>query len=733
MQAGPQRERVAVLGGGPAAIAAAFELTATAQLRERFEVTVFQPGWRLGGKCATGRNLANGKGARIEEHGLHIWFGFYENAFRAMRSAYQELNRPAGHPLATIEDAFKGCDEIVLYDRQDAGWQDFAFTLPPNEETPGGEHELPDFWEVAAHMCEWAVDRWGALASRPAQPGAAQPQRFTPGWFLDVTRALGMGVGIDAERGGEHLLYLARNLTRARSLLGAVPTPRVPLVRLPKRGLVRHVSPPHLLAALLTRFRDWMWEHVVRERCAQDEHLRLFFTIFDTFASATAGIVADGVLERGWDAINEHDLCEWLASHGAKEVTVGATPLQRSAILRSFYDLSFAYPEGLIANADVAAGAALNALLRIFFSYRGSVVYKMQAGMGETVLTPFYEVLKQRGVRFEFFHTVTDLHLSQDGRHVEVIEVVPQVELDRPYDPLVRVGGLDCWPSEPLWHQLPDGEQLKQRGVDFELAENPLERKPATLRRGADFDLVVLGIPVGALPPICTKIARRHKRFARMLESAATVRTQGLQFWLTQSTPELGWAHDQNSIASDYVEPLDTWCDMTHLLASEDWPAADHVRGLAYVCGVLEDRPDEDHAAATARVKRNAQAFLKRDLAPILPRAVTDGPGSPIRWPLLADGSARSGPARLAAQYWRANTTPSERYVLTRAKSVADRLGAHESGVANLVLAGDWTRNGIDGGCVEAAITSGMQAARALIGHSRRFPGESATWLTDRR
>jgi hypothetical protein len=101
-------------------------------------------------------------------------------------------------------------------------------------------------------------------------------------------------------------------------------------------------------------------------------------------------------------------------------------------------------------------------------------------------------------------------------------------------------------------------------------------------------------------------------------------------------------------------------------------------------------------------------------------------------WSLLASDGAQRGAARLRAQYWRANTTGSERYVLTPAKSVLDRLAADESGVDNLVLAGDWTRNGIDGGCVEAAVTSGMQAARALIGHERAFSGESPTWLTDR-
>ena len=104
------RTKVAVLGGGTGGITAAFELTATPELRERYEVTVYELGWRLGGKGASGRNAAVGQ--RIEEHGLHIWFGFYDNAFRLMRDAYEELGRSPDDPLSSFEEAFVGCDQL---------------------------------------------------------------------------------------------------------------------------------------------------------------------------------------------------------------------------------------------------------------------------------------------------------------------------------------------------------------------------------------------------------------------------------------------------------------------------------------------------------------------------------------------------------------------------------------------------------------------------------------------
>jgi uncharacterized protein with NAD-binding domain and iron-sulfur cluster len=353
----------------------------------------------------------------------------------------------------------------------------------------------------------------------------------------------------------------------------------------------------------------------------------------------------------------------------------------------------------------------------------------MRAGMGDTVLAPLYELLRRRGVKFEFFNSVTALRLSAGGDLIDAIEVVRQVELTRDaYDPLVAIGQLNCWPSEPRWGQLRDGERLERRRVDFEVEANPLGREPSTLRRGEHFDKVVLGIPVGVLPGICSEISARHERFARMLESAKTVGTQAFQLWLTKPTSELGWTHGEHTVARTHVEPLDTWSDMSYLLPREAWRSDDGVRGIAYFCGVLDDDGDESHVAANARAKRNARAFLEGHIGALWPRAVPAGSAG-IDWTMLADRQERLGPSRLEAQYWRANTAPSERYVLTPAKSTADRLGADQSGVENLTLAGDWTRNGIDGGCVEAAVTSGMQAARALIGDDRPVTGENPRWL----
>ena len=104
-------KKVTIIGGGMGALTAAYFLTDPAAGGE-FNVTVYTMGWRLGGKGASGRNQA--RNDRIEEHGLHIWFGTYHNAIALMQSCYAELGRPAGVPLAAFGDAFKGQSRVVL-------------------------------------------------------------------------------------------------------------------------------------------------------------------------------------------------------------------------------------------------------------------------------------------------------------------------------------------------------------------------------------------------------------------------------------------------------------------------------------------------------------------------------------------------------------------------------------------------------------------------------------------
>ena len=68
-----------------------------------------------------------------------------------------------------------------------------------------------------------------------------------------------------------------------------------------------------------------------------------------------------------------------------------------------------------------------------------------------------------------------------------------------------------------------------------------------------------------------------------------------------------------------------------------------------------------------------------------------------------------------------ANVDPSDRYVQSLAGTDRYRLRPDESGYDGLYLAGDWTDCGLNAGCIEAAVLSGLQAANAVLGRSRGY------------
>ena len=428
--------------------------------------------------------------------------------------------------------------------------------------------------------------------------------------------------------------------------------------------------------------------------------------------------------EKGFARIDDLEFRDWLATHGAHADTTWSAPV------RSLYTLGFAFAGGRAdaAHASAAAGVALRVLLDIAFQCKGATLWQMQAGMGDTVFTPFYEVLRDRGVRFEFFHRVTGLELTRTETFIERIRLSRQVRLrSAPYQPLVPVGGLPCWPSEPRWDQIENGEaiarDLRESGLSLDSAWCRLPgEEPVTLELGRDFDLVVLAIPVGALATLTPQLRDASESWAVMTEKVSTVATQAFQLWSAVSLDRLGWLSGP-TVQTTYAEPFDTWAVMSRLLPREQWPPPNVPESLHYFCGALADDvfppPLDDPTfpvRQASRVRDGAVAWLDTEAGHLWPRAVDKGPAGGFDWSLLADPSAGRGVARFGSQYWRANVDPSERYVLSVPGSTRFRLPPGESGFANLYLAGDWTATRLSAGCIESAVESGRCAARAICG-----------------
>ena len=172
--------KVAVLGGGCAAITTAFELSRP-EHEGRYEVTVYQQGWRLGGKGASGRGVAD----RIEEHGLHIWLGFYENAFRIMRECYAELGRDSvSCPISTWQEAFVPEPQVGVAEwSREEGWQPWTAAFPAMPGLPGDPLNRDNPFTISGYMmrlvqCLRALFR--AAVAEPPSSSAPQAVHTSP-------------------------------------------------------------------------------------------------------------------------------------------------------------------------------------------------------------------------------------------------------------------------------------------------------------------------------------------------------------------------------------------------------------------------------------------------------------------------------------------------------------------------------------------------------------------------
>ena len=98
------------------------------------------------------------------------------------------------------------------------------------------------------------------------------------------------------------------------------------------------------------------------------------------------------------------------------------------------------------------------------------------------------------------------------------------------------------------------------------------------------------------------------------------------------------------------------------------------------------------------------------------PNAVTE---QGFAWHLLSGVNGKRGREALATQHFSVNIDPSDRYVQSVPGSDQYRSRPDESGYDELVLAGDWTDCGMNAGCIEAAVMSGLQTANTLLGRHR--------------
>ncbi|WP_353570654.1 NAD(P)-binding protein, partial [Candidatus Albibeggiatoa sp. nov. BB20] len=537
------KKKIVVLGGGIGSLSSIFAITSMPDWQQKYDITLYQLGWRLGGKGASGRNAELGQ--RIEEHGLHVWFGFYDNAFRTIQQCYAELDRPKDAPLATWDQAFKPHDYTAIQEYHHETWKTWSMIFLPRSGTPGiGGREYTPIRYVQ-DILYWL---WKYLLPHLKLRDCAA--------FLAI------------------IPHAIQTLSSKSITQLSASEQSSPLIAL-KSAL------DELYKVVLDMF----------ERTSDNNDvLRRTYIISILWLTAVRGIISDGIIFNGFDVIDDLEFREWLKKHGAPDSVAYSAPIQ------SFYDLALAYEQGITEGnpsreGNIAAGTALHSFLLVLFAYKGSLMWKMQASMGDVVFTPLYEVLKARGVKFEFFHKVTDLIPNEQGTAIQQIIINKQVSLKNPdqeYQPLVDVKGLPCWPSEPLYEQLVEGEQVQagQHNLESHWTAWQDAEPNISLNQGVDFDLVICGIPIAALKLISEQLATKSQSWQNMVDNVKTVRSLAMQTWLTKDLKQLGWQHP-SVVLDAYIQPFNTWADMGQTISYEAWSASLEPSDIAYFCGTM--------------------------------------------------------------------------------------------------------------------------------------------------
>lgn len=654
-------KKIAVLGGGGATMSAVFNLTSKPDWQKYYDITVYQLGWRLGGKAATGRNPEVFD--RVQEHGVHMMWGNYDNTFRALRALYQEWNRDPSFPMSSLLDGPNAT--LIPYNQYILGhWQ---------------ENEFKPYYQNNA--------------TNNLQPGIDKG----PSGILGLLTELISVIARAGERGkpsGETPEFL-RNLEKsaiARALADG------------KEGILEKI-----LDAL-----EWVISRVVGIfDPATADFIQVVYWI-------ARGLIAnlDLLLKEGWEGLDDWDLKDWLVANGGQEVLDSPT-------------INFIY-SGMFCNGyKLACGTALYFTLRSLLDYKGSIMYKFKAGMAEAVFSPMYQVLIKRGVKFQFFHRVTAVNPSTDGKTISSISMVRQATPIGDYQPLYEVKKVLCWPSRPWYDQLKEGQALAD--WDLESYDGTPFDQPLELQAGSDFDQVILGISLGALPYLCPAIIAQKPAWKAMVEQVRTTETFSFQATLYPSLTQLGYKDTSakpgeplippniNEYHTPWSEnPVNNWQDFSEMLDWESWEKEkpeNRPLSRAFFEGTIQDFGPSYYPTI-------AQMIIDQGAGVFWPNFASTNPGTAMPktgadWGVFwtpAGKTAPADPSRIQAQWLPGIANPSDRYVQALAGTTKLRLRTNQSGYANLFLTGDWIRSPMNLGCFEAAIVAGMQTANAIQG-----------------
>lgn len=701
------KKKVAILGGGPGGLSAAYHL-ATGD--EELDITVYTMGWRLGGKGASGRNYD--RADRIEEHGIHLFGNFYPNALHLVKDCYDTVE--------DFEHQFQPMNLQLLTEFYDGRWHRYAARIAKSGEQPWKTDQIIEPLDklvdkTIANIYE--IFHTKELAKQKKPPGDA------PHWLGRlfgplVKRALKKTLPVgDAHIEGVHLSqdYVHGHTWKKQGISSKL-----------LRGVLGIIG-------FFARY---------------NARVRYIYTQLDHLIGCMHGFLIFDLKHKGIGSINHWDHLDWLRYCGVSEMTLSAP------IVKAIPNVCFQFPYGdTTGKPSMAASAYMTYILRQLLA-SGDNVFFFREGTGETAILPLYDKLKSCGVKFEFFNKVRDIVPSTTDDGIDHVHIEVQAETIGEYDPIDErvINGVKkrVWPANTPYEKLVDGDTMREAEVDLESWWAQPPAKPKILKRGEDFDFAVMAIPIGAHPFTCPSLmddsvpddANHEKKAAwkSMHDNIHTIPTQAFQMWLSEPLDALGLPKHllkpgERYAGPTYNNPMSGWTDFSDMISVEGWSSNNNgtapPQTLLYFCGALQQLEDEipiDDPAHPGRQYERVKSTIVQELAHInglLPSSTRHDNHQQMRFELLESAQAEheeefEGEQRAWCQHIQVNIDPNERYTVSQPGHEKHLRHSWDSGYSNLALAGDWIFTGFNIGSFEGSVMSGKLASYALTGYPKQ-------------
>lgn len=298
-------QKVAILGGGMGGLTTAYHLTSQPGWQERFDITVYQLGWRLGGKCASSR----GENGRIEEHGIHGFVGSYFNALPMMKDVYEELGRRPDQPLASFDEAFIGSNFAMMWEFRNGGLKPWPTRFPANTASPT---DVSDYKGLESSI---------------------------EAIIYEVRQMLGSTKGVPK------LIEMAIDMLLAKA---AEQCRDIPLSEGPDHPLVGEINGARKLISGIVETIDTLAPAIADHA----DELRQALLTLDFYATLIVGALTDNVVVNGYDGLDDENWTDWLIRHGIHAATL------QSPVVMITVNICYQSPNGDTSRAArMAAGA----------------------------------------------------------------------------------------------------------------------------------------------------------------------------------------------------------------------------------------------------------------------------------------------------------------------------------------------------------------------------------------